>query len=253
MITSKQNKIVKEIIKLKTKKFRENKQKFYVEGKRIIDEIPKNIKVDKYIFSSEFYEKNREIYKNSECIVLSDDIFKEISDTENPQGIMAICKMQNLTIDNLNINGNFVILDRITDPGNLGTIIRTAEALGIKGIFLSKGCVDIYNPKVIRATMGAIFHIPIFENCDLEQIITYLKQSNIKIVCTYLESGKSPYDVNLKNTAVIIGNEANGVLEKYVKMSDELIKINMEGKVESINASVSSAIIFYEMLRQNMR
>lgn len=257
MITSEKNQLIKDVIKLKQKKEREKTGKFYVEGQRIIDEIPSNIKIDKYIFSKTFYENiDTKKYEKHQNIVIEDNLFKKISDTINPQGIMAICEIPKIDINNIKIKENnfFVILDRISDPGNMGTIIRTAEALGADAIFLSKGCVDLYNDKVLRATMGSIFHLPIIENNDLDYLIDFLKTKKIDIICTYLEGGKPPYEINMKKSiAILIGNEANGVLEKYKEKSDYLVKIPMMGKVESMNASISSAIVFYEVLSQRLK
>ena len=258
MIKNKKNKIIKNILKLKKKKQRDITGNFYIEGERIIDEIPSNIEIKKYIFSEKFYKdlNNKEKYKKIDNIIVSDSVFKKISDTINPQGIMAICSMPKNNINSIKIKENkvFVILDRICDPGNMGTIIRTAEALGIDSIFLSKGCVDLYNPKVIRATMGAIFHIPIIQDCDISYLITHLKSNNVNIVCTHLDGDKAPYNIDFKkSTAILIGNEANGVLDQYKNEADELVKIPMVGKVESMNASISSAIIFYEVLSQRLK
>lgn len=257
MITSDKNQIIKDIIKLKQKKEREKTGKFYIEGERIINEIPNSVNIETYVFSQKFYNeiKETEKYNNTKNIIVSDNVFKKISDTINPQGIMAICDIPKNCIENIQITNNkfFVILDRICDPGNMGTIIRTAEALGVDAIFLSKGCVDLYNDKVIRATMGSIFHINIVEQCDLSSLIDYLKDNKVKIVCTHLDGGKAPYDIDFKNSiGVLIGNEANGVLEEYKEKSDELVKIPMVGNIESMNASISSAIIFYEVLSQRL-
>ncbi len=250
MITSEHNSLIKDIFKLKQRKYREKNSMFYVEGKRIVDEIPENIEIYKYIFSESFTEKD--LYTRADKIIVSDDLFKKLSDTINPQGIMAICKIPNYNLK-FNRNGFYVILDRICDPGNMGTIIRTAEALGADGIVLSKGCVDLYNPKTLRATMGSIFHIPIIEG-ELEPILYNMKKEGINIVCTHLEATKTPFEVNLKDgVSILIGNEANGVLDIYKEMADILIKIPMLGKVESMNASISSAIVFYEVLSQRLR
>ena len=258
MITSDKNKIIKDIIKLKQRKEREKAGIFYIEGERIISEIPCNVNIKKYVFSQSFYNnlKNKNMYNNAENIIVSDDIFKKISDTINPQGIMALCEITKTDIKDIKIKEDslFVILDRISDPGNMGTIIRTAEALGIDAIFISKGSVDIYNDKVIRATMGSIFHTNIICDCDLLYLIDYLKENSVNIVCTHLEGATEPYKIDFKTkTAILIGNEANGVLEEYKNKADSLVKIPMLGKVESMNASISAAIIFYEALSQRIK
>ncbi len=258
MIISDKNKIVKDIVKLKQRKERDKTGMFYLEGERIIDEIPSNIKIERYIFSETFYNDliNKYKYSNFKNIIVDDNIFKKISDTINPQGIMAICHKPKMYMENIKIQKDsfFIILDRICDPGNMGTIIRTADALGADGIFLSKGCVDIYNDKVIRATMGSIFHIPIIDNCDVSSLIDYLKYNDVDIICTYLEGGKAPYEINFnRSLAILIGNEANGVLKEYKEKATSLVKIPMIGNVESMNASISSAIVFYEILRQRLK
>lgn len=264
-ISSEKNQIIKDIIKLKTKKERDKTGLFYIEGERFINELlTKNFIIQKIIMSKAYYENNINNssninkYEFVDNIVLDKGLFDKISDTINPQGILAICKkINNQDIcDNLFNNNNnnlFIVLDRITDPGNLGTIIRTSEALGANAIFLSSDCVDLYNPKVLRSTMGSIFHIPIVIDYDLDELINKFKSNNINIICTHLKGNSMPYEVNLTtNIAVLVGNEANGVLDKYVEQADTLIKIPMLGQVESLNVSVSASIILYEVLRQRL-
>lgn len=257
MILSIQNKIVKQIFKLKTKKERDKTGLIIIEGERFISQVPANIEIQYYIFSESFSKKTDvlNIYNKAHFYVVSDDIFKKISETDTPQGIIAICKINKNSLENLKIDENsiFLILDRIMDPGNLGTIIRSADALGISAIFLSNGCVDLYNSKVLRSTMGSVFNIPIFTNCDIPKIITNLKKQNFKIVCTHLKGAKNVFEVSfLKKIAIIIGNEANGVLDEYINLADEIVKIPMVGNAESINASNATSIIFYEALRQRL-
>lgn len=258
MITSEKNEIIKSLIKLKTKKERDRQNLFFVEGERFTDEIPSNIKIEKYIVSDKFQNFDKYSKKametNTEILSVSENVFKKISETVNPQGIIAICEKMNYHIDiNKNDNNFFIVLDRISDPGNLGTIIRTAEALGSNGIFLSKECVDIYNPKVLRSTMGSLFHVPVYNDCDLENLFDDFSKNEIKIICTHLEAENIPAQVDLsKSVAILIGNEANGILDKYKDRADFLVKIPMIGKVNSLNASVSSSIMIYEAMKQRM-
>lgn len=258
MILSVQNKIIKQICKLKTKKEREKIGLAIIEGERFINQIPENIEIEYYAFSESFSNKINvfEVYKNKPIYIIKDDIFKKISETITPQGAMAICKIKQNYFNDLKINKNsiFLILDRVMDPGNLGTIIRSAEAFGVSAIFLSKGCVDLYNDKVLRSTMGSLFNIPIIDNCNIPEIINNLKEKEFNIVCTHLKGEKKPFEVNFLNkTAIIIGNEANGVLDEYVNISDEIVKIHMVGKVESINVSIATSIILYEALSQRLK
>lgn len=252
LITSDKNDFIKRVLKLKTKKERDKSNLFYVEGERFVSEIPPSIKIHKYIISSEFQKKDFYTYDDTACLIVSENVFKKISDTMNPQGIIAICEKPRYSLNiDAEVNNFFVVLDRISDPGNLGTIIRTAEALGSNGIFLSSHCVDVYNPKVLRSTMGSVFHTPIYTDLDLTELLEKFTKRNIKIISTHLNGDKSPSEVNLSSSvAILIGNEANGILDEYVNKSDFLVKIPMLGKVNSLNASMSSAILFYEVMRQ---
>lgn len=258
MILSIQNKIIKQTLKLKTKKEQEKTKLVIIEGERFINQIPNNIKIEYYLFSESFCKKIDvfNIYKDAPIYITSDDIFKKISETVNPQGALAICNIINQKLENIPINKNsfFIVLDRVMDPGNLGSIIRSADALGVSAIIMSKGCVNLYNDKVLRATMGSIFNIPIVTNYESNEIISYLKHNEFNIICTHLKGNKSPFEVDLcKKIALIIGNEANGVLDEYSKEANELIKIPMIGKVESMNVSIASSIMFYEVLSQRLR
>ena len=158
--------------------------------------------------------------------------------------------MYNITIDYK--QDIILILDNIQDPGNLGTIIRTADSVGLKQILVSKGTADAYNPKVIRSTMGAIFRVNIIEIENLKNSIEEIKENNFKIITTSLQTEKSIYDIKLNKTAIIIGNEANGVSKEIKKLADINAIIPMKGKTESLNASVATGVILYEYLRQSM-
>ena len=146
----------------------------------------------------------------------------------------------------------FLVLDDIQDPGNMGTILRTADSLNFKQIIVSKDCADIYNPKVVRSTMGAIFRINIIESDDLVKTIKEMKKHKIKILSTSLQTDKTMYNVSYDKTAIVIGNEANGVEKEIIDLTDEKIKIPMPGKTESLNASVATAVILYEAMRNQL-
>ena len=134
----------------------------------------------------------------------------------------------------------------------MGTILRTADSINLKQIIVSKGSADVYNPKVVRSTMGAIFRIKVIESDDLSKTIKEMKKHKIKVAATSLQTDKSIYDINYEKTAIVIGNEANGVSDKVLETVDEKIKIPMAGKTESLNASVATAIVLYEAVRQKM-
>ena len=146
-----------------------------------------------------------------------------------------------------------LILDNIQDPGNMGTIIRTADSLNIKQIIISKDSSDIYSPKVVRSTMGAIFRINIIESNNLLETIKILKKHKINVISTTLDTNKSIYDISYNKTAIVIGNEANGVSTKIQEISDNKVKIPMLGKTESLNAAVATSVILYEAMREKIK
>ena len=169
---------------------------------------------------------------------MSEEIFKSICSTETPQGIAAVVENKTAQIDNN--EGFYILMDKVQDPGNMGTIIRTANAAGAKGVIITKGTVDIYNDKTLRATMGSIFKIPIVIDEDL-RILKTLKDKGFKLVVSSLDTNNNFYDINLKNKIIIaVGNEGNGISDEIYNLSDEKIKIPMPGNVESLKCSCSS-------------
>ena len=251
MITSKDNETIKEIKKLKEKKFR--KDKFIVEGIKMVKEaINEKASIDKIVFCNLAMEKEIENLRNYDYIEVSEKIFKELTDVVTPQGVLAVI---NKSINNKKIDekANYILaLDNLQDPGNLGTIIRTADAANLKQIIVSKDTVDAYSPKVVRATMGAIFRVNIVEVNDLKETLLNLKNENFEIVTTSLQTNNSIYDIDYNKKVVVIGNEANGVEKEIIKMSDYKVKIPMPGKAESLNASVAASIMIYEYVRQSL-
>ena len=257
MITAKDNDKVKYTKSLLKSKNRNKESKFIIEGYRILTlAIECNAKID-YVFINEEFEKKTEHVefleilksKNINTYKTTNKIFNELVDTESTQGILAVVKFNQRTIEeNLKDEHRFVvILDRIQDPGNMGTIIRTADAAGVDAIIALKGCVDIYNPKVIRSTMGSIFDMNII-HATQEEAVRLLKLKNFDIVSSYLDTDNYYDKVKYNNkTALVIGNEANGINDELVSKSDVLVKIPIYGKAESLNAAISSAILMYEI------
>jgi len=247
IITSRDNQTIKEIIKLKDKKYRD--KSFIVEGIKQVDEaIKENASIEKIVFSENFLDKEK--YSNFEIIEVSEKLFNEMTDTITPQGILAVVsKKENMEID---YSKDFIlILDNIQDPGNLGTIIRTADSCNLGQIVVSKDTVDSYSPKVIRSTMGSSFRINVIEK-DLKEAIEEIKSHGYKVIVTSLQTDKSIYDVDYSKTAIIIGNEANGVREDLLNKADLKVKIPMLGKTESLNASVAASIMMYEYIRRKI-
>ena len=247
IIESNQNKIIKEVNSLKAKKERDKTGLFILEGKRLVDEIPNSWEI-KYLLNSEDINFEK-VY------TVKDSLFEKISETVNPQGILAVCHIKEFDVTNVDYSNSpfFVVLENVTDPGNMGTLIRTADAAGADGIFLSKGCVDIYNPKVIRATMGSIFHLPIYRNLNLMDLMEDFKNNNVKTLAAHLKGTSTPYKVDMTTAcAVIIGNEANGLSDEISEMASDLVKIPMPGKAESMNAGIAGGILIYEAVRQRI-
>lgn len=257
-ISSENNKIIKHIKSLELKKQRNKHKQFLIEGLRIVEECIKyNGDIEYIIYSEKIYsaqggadlldkisEKGYYTYK------VPNNLFNKISNTETPQGIMAVVNMKETKLQEFNPNNDknlfFVILDRIQDPGNMGTIIRTSESANVDAVIVTKGSVDLYNNKTLRATMGSIFHMPIIQ-CDNDEWVEYLKKKNVKLIAADLDTDKTYIDIDYKeNIGIIVGNEANGIKEDILNNVDEKVIIPILGKIESLNASVAAGILIYK-------
>ncbi len=254
-IESTKNHLIKRLQGLKQRKNREKEGVFIAEGLRFVEEIPKDWGIECYVVSDHFtqtydisaFEKRADTY----CV--TDKLFALLADTENPQGILAVCHQKTYDLETIlqNKNGFFLLAEEMNDPGNLGTIIRTADACNVDAIFLSKGSVDVYHAKTLRATMGSVFHIPVFQNVSLEETATCLQGRGIPIYAAHLKGRQYPYSLNLRRAcAFLIGNEARGLSDDAAALCDSYVKIPMPGKAESLNASVAAAVLLYETVRQ---
>lgn len=246
--------LIKALIRLKN--YRKKRGLFVVEGFRAAKEaINSDYAVEFIVLSDDFVKRYGEKIHEFEDVKVYEvpqKLYRTLSDTETPQGIMAVVRMKKFEIEDL-CKGNFIIvaLDGIKDPGNMGTIIRTADAAGASGILAGKGCVDVYNPKVIRSTMGSIFHLPVVEEIDLQWAVEELSKRGAKIVVTSLGARKSYLDVDYTSPVVIVfGSEAEGVSKEILNMQSEQVKIPIPGKAESLNVAVASGILLYEAARQ---
>lgn len=252
-ISSLSNQHIKDINRLQTKSSARKKEKLFVaEGIKLYREIPKQDIVNTYV-SESFLKENKDTVKGS-YIIVKDNIFKDISDTVTPQGVICIVRQKeyNLkTILNKSKKQTFILLESLQDPGNLGTIMRTAEGAGVDAVIMNKQTVDLFNPKVIRSTMGSVFRVPFFYTDDLEQTVLDLKARGIRVFAAHL-AGKNNYEQEdyTGNTAFLIGNEGNGLTEKLSNMADTWVKIPMAGKVESLNAAIAASILMFETARQ---
>lgn len=255
-ITSRDNEKLKYTRSLLKAKNRNKESKFIVEGFRILSlALESGTKID-YIFINDDFENKEEHKKlleefeswDVDIYKTSNKNFNELVDTENTQGIIGVKSFKFKSLkESLTDQKFIVVLDRVQDPGNMGTIIRTADAAGVEAVVILKGSVDIYNPKVIRSTMGSIYSINII-NSEEKEIVDILKEKNFNIVSSYLDTDnyydKTDYG---SKVALVIGNEANGVSDYLVSKSDTLVKIPMYGSAESLNAAISSAILMYEI------
>jgi len=254
MITSTSNSQVKYLVQLQNKtKIRKENKEFVVEGIKMVEEAPKD-RIIKIYVSEHFVKANEETVNNFgvEYEIVSDNVFSQISDTKTPQGILAIVKMLDYSMNDLMNNIPLIaIIDNLQDPGNLGTIIRTGEGAGISGVLMSSNTVDIYNPKTIRSTMGSIFRVPFVYENDFLDAIDFIRNKNITIYAAHLD-GKNSYTAEKYSgpSAFLIGNESNGLSEEAAKKADVLIRIPMCGKVESLNAAIATTVLLYEAKRQ---
>lgn len=260
VISSKENEFIKHIKKLKEKKYRDISKEYVIEGIKLIKEaIEEKVNIKQIVIcdnceNSSIIPKELmyEIAKY-ECIYVTEKIFKSITGVDTPQGILAIIEINNKDTQ-INYEEDIIVaLDDIQDPGNLGTILRTVDSIGLSQILVSKGTADCYNPKVVRSTMGAIFRVKIIECDDLEKTLKEIKKHKFELVVTSLQTNNSIYDINYDKKVIIIGNEANGVKQSIQDIADKKVKIPMMGKTESLNASVATGIILYEYVRQITR
>lgn len=248
MITSKSNYNIKHIKSLSQKKYRDECHEFIIEGIKLVKEaLQENLNIKKIIICEELFNEKID-FENIEYV--DEKVFKYISETETPQGILAVVEQR----ENKNEEGDVIFaLDNVQDPGNLGTIIRTLDCAGINSLILSGGCADLYNSKVVRSTMGAIFRVNITRYKEFTQKLSELKEKGYKLIVTSLQTDKYIYDLNLKEKSVIIiGNESKGVSDEVMQLADVKTKIPMIGKTESLNAGVAASIIAYEIVRQKL-
>lgn len=261
VISSTSNAQIKNLTLLQKKaKAREEQGVFVVEGLKMFEEAKEAAILVKAYVSESFYtaklQENANYFEEFECEVITDSIFNDISDTKTPQGIMGTVKMTEYSLERLikDPEACFLLLEDIRDPGNLGTMIRTAEGAGITGIILNSSCVDIYNPKVIRSTMGSLYRVPFIQAEDFYSVVKEIKEQGIIIFAAHLMGIVYNTEGSFRERcAFLIGNEANGLTKEAVALADKLIKIPMAGKVESLNAAVAAAIIMYEAARQRRK
>lgn len=254
-IESRENKTFKRLNGLKNRKNREKEGLFIAEGERFADEMPEGAGTEYVVLSENFCQTHdaAQYDGRAETLVLPDSLFAALCDTETPQGVLAVCRRLKWDMDEVLCRDKpfFLLAEEMQDPGNLGTVIRTADACGADAVFLSKGSVDLYNPKTLRATMGSLFHIPVFQNVSVAEIAGRLKERDIPLYAAHLRGDRPLYALDLKKAcAFLIGNEARGLSEESAVLCDQWVRIPMPGQAESLNASVAAAVLMYEAVRQ---
>ncbi len=258
IIKSNQNKNIKHIKSLHSKKYRDQYNEYIIEGEKLLREaLDYKAEIKLAAFVDGYSDNEALIQLKAQCeasaiaaIIIDERIFNEISETQTPQGVMAIVGKTIYNLEEIITRSSMslLLLDEVRDPGNLGTIIRTADACNLDAVLLSKGCVDLYNGKSIRATMGSIFHLPVLDGIDIENLIITLNHNCVQTICAdpygSITTFELPY--SLKN-AIIIGNESNGVSDELKAIIANSVRIPMPGKSESLNAGIAAALMMYEI------
>lgn len=276
-IVSTANKTFKHIKALGRKNYREKHKEFVIEGVRLLKEALQSHAPIKAVLVSESFLKNDQNRAFLDKLLMdvnnrpphpppptphsiytcNDRMFKEMTHTETPQGILAVAAVQSRSLKDITEDHRpfFVYCDAVQDPGNMGTIIRTADAAGADAVIVSGGCADIYNPKTVRSTMGSLFHLPVIKVEDSRAALSDLKERGLKVIAGHLcVTAKNHFEVDMKRGLVlVIGNEANGVSKPIVELSDYIVKIPILGRAESLNAGIASGILMYEIVRQRMK
>lgn len=253
MISSTTNPRIKNIIRLKkSSRARDEQDCFLVEGPRVFFETPKERLMEVYVTEA-FARKYEKELEGCRYELISDQVCRHISDTKTPQGVTAAVRRSSMTLDRLltlEEKPLFLVLEDLQDPGNLGTILRTAEGAGVTGIIMNRETVDPYHPKVIRSTMGTIFRVPFVIVDDLTEAVRRMQETGIRIYAAHL-SGNSFYSEDYREgTAFLIGNEGRGLTEELAGRADRMIRIPMRGRVESLNAAIAATVLVYEAQRQ---
>lgn len=255
MITSTSNPQIKNLILLEKKaKIRKEQGVFLAEGRKMLKEAPRE-RIQKIYLSESFLlqEENQELLRGREYEVLSDKVFKAVSDTQTPQGVLTVVSMPSWSLEDIlaQSNGSYLFLESIQDPGNLGTMLRTGEGAGITAVIANASTVDLYNPKTVRSTMGSIYRVPFLAVENFKETIQKMKDDGMKCYAAHLKGSKM-YDMPDYRgiCGFLIGNEGNGLSDEIAALADEYIKIPMAGEVESLNAAIAATILMYEVNRQ---
>ena len=259
-VTGLQNPVVKAAAELKQKKYRTQNGLYLAEGLRTAEEAVAYKAVETLFYVATDDERTMRLLEdaaaqNIKLVCVSENVMKKIADTETPQGIIAVCKMRQPKLENLLASGKMLlVLDRVGDPGNIGTMLRTADAAGIGGLVLLKGCADIYAPKTVRSSMGSLFHIPVLSGVSKQEFVSAAKKAGYDLLVTCLDGADNLYKADLSGRiAFVMGNEAGGVSETLLEKADKRVYIPMAGRAESLNVAMAAGIVMFEALRRKVK
>ena len=231
---------------------------FIAEGPRMVFETPKELLHEVYVAESFLSDQRWQDFfadldrDRVHAYVVSDQLMRQISDTVTPQGVLAVIRQPSYDPGKLMEGDAYIlVLERLQDPGNMGTVFRTAEGAGVTGIFMSSDCVDIFSPKVVRSTMGSLFRVPFFVSGDIIKTVSDIRTQGIRLFATRPDAKKLYYEVDYRGACgFMIGNEGAGLSDEISNISDEKITIPMKGNLESLNAAIATGILLYEGSRQ---
>lgn len=259
-LTGLQNPMVKAAAELKQKKYRQQQGLFLAEGLRTVEEAVRYGAVQSIFYTAIEDDRTRAVLeeaaaKQIKLVCVSDKVLKKIADTGTPQGIIAVCEMRSKRLDEFLASGKMLlVLDRVTDPGNIGTMLRTADAAGVGGLLLLQGCADIYAPKTVRASMGSLFHLPVLSGLSEELLVQAARKAGYELLVTCLDGADNLYKADLQGRlAFVMGNEANGVSPALLAAADKRVFIPMQGRAESLNVAMAAGIVMFEALRQKLK
>ena len=260
MITSTSNPRIRQLIALQEKaKKRREENCFLAEGIKMLREAPESWIREIYLTNEALYKLQKEEAETFQKIsrtgyeLLSDEVMKRASDTQTPQGVITVLDRPSYEPDELlaDSEGTFLLLENLQDPGNLGTIVRTGEGAGVRGIIMTADTVDIFNPKTIRSTMGSVYRVPFIYVETLTEVVEKMKEKNIPVYAAHLKGQKNYYEFDYrKGCAFLIGNEGKGLKKETADLADDYLKIPMQGQVESLNAAIAASVLMYEAYRQ---
>ena len=259
-LTGLQNPVVKAAAELKQKKYRTQNGLYLAEGLRTAEEAVAYKAVETLFYVATDDDRTMRLLEdaamqNIKLVCVNENVMKKIADTETPQGIIAVCKMSQPKLENLLASGKMLlVLDRVGDPGNIGTMLRTADAAGIGGLVLLKGCADIYAPKTVRSSMGSLFHIPVLSGVSEQEFVSSAKKAGYDLLVTCLDGADNLYKADLSGRiAFVMGNEAGGVSETLLEKADKRVYIPMAGRAESLNVAMAAGIVMFEALRRKVK